>query len=282
MANLENVGRRSTEGSANPGLKLKTERLWLYLEPLLPILFIAALLVLWEWSALSGRISALFFPPPTAILRTLVELLVNGALPIATTATLARLTLGCIIGCIPGLILGLAMGWSNRLRIMIDPIVAALHPLPKIAILPLLLIIFGIGETSKVAAIAISAFFPMLINSMAGVRQINPVYFEVTRNYRASQWKIFSRVVLPGSLPLVLTGLRLAISVAMVITITVELVAAKAGLGVMIWFAWQTLRIEDLYAVLVITGLLGVAINFILQHLSTRLCPWYSDQQSKF
>ena len=143
------------------------------------------------------------------------------------------------------------------------------------------MIIFGIGEASKIVAISIAAFFPMLINCMSGVRQLNPVYFEVTQNYRASSWKTFSRVVFPGSLPLILTGTRLAINMAMVISIAVELLAAKEGLGVIIWFSWQTLRIEELYASLVVIALLGISINLFLQYLSKRLTPWYIDQSER-
>lgn len=281
MANLENVGRRSTERAAYPGLKIKFDQVWLRFEPWISTLFVLVGLAIWEVAARAGKVSILFFPAPSTIFSTLFELTVSGKIFEATAATLSRLVIGFIIGSVPGLILGLTMGWLPRVRAIADPIIAALHPIPKIAIFPLIMIIFGIGEASKIVAIAISAFFPVLINSMAGVRQINPVYFEVTKNYGANPWKIFTRVILPGSLPLVLTGARLAINIAMVIGIAVELSAAKEGLGVMVWFSWQTLRTEELYASLIIIGLLGFGINQILQHLSHRLAPWYDLQTDK-
>jgi NitT/TauT family transport system permease protein len=148
-------------------------------------------------------------------------MIVQGTIFPHIKATVSRLVLGFLIGGSAGLFLGLSMGWSQRLRTIVDPMIAAIHPIPKIAIFPLIMIIFGIGEASKVAAIAIAAFFPMLINSMAGVRQLNPVYFEVTHNYGASAWKTFSRVVFPGSLPSILAGLRLALNTSMVIAIAV-------------------------------------------------------------
>jgi len=238
-------------------------------------------LALWEISSRANLISPLFFPAPSKILGTLIKLLSTGKLLIHCGATLQRLTLGVILGGLPGLILGLAMGWSSRLRAAVDPIIAAIHPIPKLAIFPLIMILFGLGETSRVIAIAISSFFPMLINSMAGVRQLNPVYFEVSQNYGASPWKMFTRIVLPGSLPLVLTGFRLSVNMAMLISIGVELIASQEGLGKIIWFSWQTMRIVDLYASLVVIGILGVAINFLLQFFSHRLVPWYSDQPDK-
>lgn len=254
---------------------------WLSLEPFLSGLIVLAALVAWEWLARSGHISSLFFPPPTQILRTFAETIANGKLLANLQATLGRLALGLVLGCLPGLILGLIMGWSPRMRGVVDPIIAGLHPIPKIAVFPLILVIFGIGEASKIGTIAIAAFFPMLINSMAGVRQINQVYFEVASNYGASLWKTFTRVIVPGSLPLALTGARLAFNVALVIAIAVELLAAKQGLGVMIWFSWQTLRIEELYASLIAAAALGIGANFALQRLSARLAPWYDDQPGK-
>ena len=202
-------------------------------------------------------------------------MVVSGKLMTNLLSTIERLVLGFILGAIPGLVLGLLMGWSPRLRRIIDPFIAALHPLPKVAIFPIIMIIFGIGETSKIVAIAIAAFFPILINSMTGVRHLSPVFFEVTQNYGANRWTTLKRVVIPGSLPTVLSGIRIAVNLAMVITITVELLSASQGLGVIIWFAWQTMRIEELYASLVVTAV-GVLINFILFQLSKRIVPWVS------
>jgi NitT/TauT family transport system permease protein len=262
-------------------LKFSSERFWLRLEPWLPIIFVGIVLILWEWLSRTGRISPLFFPAPSKILMTLFQMIANGKIFPHLAATLTRLVIGFLIGALSGLILGLGMGWSQRLRSVVDPLIAAVHPIPKIAIFPLIMIIFGIGEASKIVAIAIAAFFPMLINCMAGVRQLNPVFFEVTQNYGASDWKTFSRVIVPGSLPSILTGMRLAVNMAMVIAVAVELLAAKEGLGVIIWFSWQTLRIEELYASLIVIGLLGVGINLLLQYLSRRLVPWNIEQPTQ-
>jgi ABC-type nitrate/sulfonate/bicarbonate transport system permease component len=281
MANLEDARRRSTKRASTPAMSLRLNRFQIWLEPKLPGLIAIILLFLWEILARAGVISQLFFPPPSRIVRTLYDLLISGKLMLHLVATLERLGPGVLVGGVAGLILGLIMGWSSRIRTVLDPIIAAIHPIPKLAIFPLIMIIFGIGEISKVIAIAIACFFPMLINSMAGVRQLSPVFFEVSRNYGASPWKTFTRIIIPGSLPMVLTGARLAINMAMVISISVELLAAKEGLGVIIWFSWQTMRIEDLYASLIVIAALGISLNLLLQHLSHRLVPWYSDQSSK-
>ena len=233
---------------------------------------------LWEWGGNRGSISPLYFPAPSIILNTLIRQLADGSLAGHLLATITRLFSGVFVGGLAGLGLGLSMGWSRRLRLLLDPLVAAIHPIPKIAVFPLILIILGLGEASKVLVIAIAAFFPILINSMAGVRQIHPVHFEVAQCYGASRWRIFTRLVWPGSLSLVLAGMRLALNTALLVTIAVELVSARQGLGAQIWLARETLRTEEIYAALLVISLLGMLTNFLLQHLSARLAPWQVER----
>ena len=161
----------------------------------LPAVIFIAILTVWEWCVRTGSLSSLFFPPPSVLVVTVVRLIASGELVTHVSATLSRVLLGFALGGVSGLILGLAMGWSNRLRIIIDPFVAAAHPVPKIAILPLIMIVFGIGEASKVVVVAVATFFPMLINAMAGVRQISAIHFEVAQNYGANMINTFTRVV---------------------------------------------------------------------------------------
>jgi NitT/TauT family transport system permease protein len=233
----------------------------------------------WEVAARAGAVSSLVFPAPSRIAGALVSLFVRGGAAGHLFATLARLGLGLAAGGLPGVTAGLLMGWSRRLRRLGDPVVAALHPIPKVAILPLVMLIVGIGESSKVLVIAISTFFPLVINTMAGVRQIRPVHYEVAANYHASRWKVLTRVVLPGSLPLILAGTRLAVNVGLVVTIAVELVAADRGLGTLIWFAWETLRTEELYAAVLLTGVLGACFSLLVERLAAWLVPWRPERQ---
>ena len=241
------------------------------------IILVIALLLVWEFLSYLGIISRLFFPPPSFILKTFFKLLSNGKLVEASLATLFRIGLGSLFGIIPGVLLGILMGWSRRIRELVDPLIAAVHPIPKIAIFPLILIIFGIGEISNVVVIAISAFFPALVSSMTGVRHLDPIYFDVAHNYGANRWKIFTRILVPGSLPMILSGVRLGLNTGLVVAIAVELLSANSGLGVMIWFSWQTLRVEELYASLIVVALLGILINVGLKALFNWLAPWSVD-----
>lgn len=232
------------------------------------------LLVAWEWGSRVGLVSPMFFPAPTTIAGTLVSLAASGRLGTDLGATLGRVAIGLSIGVGLGLPLGLLMGWKPRLRVLVDPMVAATHALPKIAMYPILMVLFGIGDGSRVALIALGAFFPMLINAMSGVRQIEPRFFEVAESYGAHGWRILAEVVWPGSLPFVLAGLRLALNGALLLGIAAELLTAREGLGGMIWMAWQTFRTEEMYAALFVTGLLGVAFNGLTNLMVRKLAPW--------
>ncbi len=237
------------------------------------------LLLLWEVCARTGIVNPTFLPAPTSILRTLGSEIMQGALLRHFSATLLRVIAGLLVGAVPGLLAGLAMGWSPRLRQVADPFVAALHPVPKLALLPLLMVLLGLSDAPRIAVIALSSFFPMLLSAVAGVRQISPVHFEVARNYGASRLQVLRRVVLPGSLPMVLTGLRLSANTALALTIAVEIATAQTGLGALVWLSWQLLNIELLYATIVLTAIFGISVNLVLQWMARRFVPWLPDQQ---
>lgn len=249
-------------------------------EHWLPATVCLAGLVAWDLTARAGWISPLFFPPPSLVLITLVRMMGARDFWPAFGLTLYRLVVGVVIGGGAGLLLGWVMGASRPVRVALEPIVAALHPLPKLAIFPIFLVLLGIGETSKIALVALTAFFPMLINTLAGVQQIDRTYWEVAANYGAAGGALVRRVVLPGSLTMALTGLRLAVNGALVVTIAVEMLSARQGLGARIWLTWQTLRMEELYATLVTISVLGLASNAVLSLGRKYLIPWQDKEAS--
>ena len=244
----------------------------------LPSIATLVILLVWEIAVRIGYISALFFPAPSSVANHLLAQIVDGTLWPHVGATLIRLSSGFVVGGCTGLVLGLLMGWSEPIGKVLDPFVAAAHPLPKIALLPLAMVLLGIGEASKIAMVAVATFFPMLINTMSGVRQLDPIYLEVAHNYGTPLHKLFTRVILPGSLPFILAGARIALNTALVITIAVELLTAKMGLGGIIWLAWQTLRMEQLYVALLVTMLLGIASNRVLHFVGRRAMPWHLEE----
>jgi NitT/TauT family transport system permease protein len=231
-------------------------------------------LVCWEIAIMLGLLPRLYFPPPTAIARKLVELFADGTLPRNLGMSLYRMAVGLLIGTGLGFLGGVSMGRSTALRRIADPIVGAVYPIPKIAILPLVMIFLGIGESSKLFVISIAAFFPMLITTLAGVLQIPSIYFEVAANYGTGRKRLLTRVILPASLPTVLSGLRIALNSVMHVTIAIEVVAAVTGLGALVWYSWETFDVEELYATLVVIAVLGIGATYIVNRLSRELVPW--------
>lgn len=236
-------------------------------------------LAMWEGMSRLGLVVPSVLPSPTSIARALYDALTSGDLLTHLGITLGRLAAGVAVGGTAGLLAGLAMGWSRRLRGFADPFVSVVHPVPKLALLPLLMVFFGLGEVPKILVIAATSFFPMALNAMAGVRQISPVHFDVARSHGASRRQMLRRVVIPGSLPTVLTGVRLATNVALVTTVAVEMIAAQRGLGSQLWLSWQILRVDLLFATLALIALLGVMINRGMRLIAGRAAPWLSDRE---
>jgi ABC-type nitrate/sulfonate/bicarbonate transport system permease component len=232
-----------------------------------------SLIALWEIAARNLWIDALIFPPPSRIAKALVTL-VRQDLFHNIGISLMRFFGGVIAGSIPGILFGLCIGWLPRLRRVVDPFISAIHPLPKIVLFPLFIVIFGVSEWAKIASIALTVFFPTLINASAGARAISPLYLEVIRNYGGGRFDAFRHVVLPGSLPMILNGIRIATNLGLLVTIAIEFTVMSPGIGSVIWLALQTMRTENLYAGVVIISIIGVSVNAIIQALLRRVTPW--------
>ena len=233
-----------------------------------------ALLLLWELCAHWRLIDTRFFPAPSAILAVLVTMLVSGDLLQHTLTSLQRLMWGILVGGVPAIVLGVAMGLSATLRAVFEPLIAATYPIPKSAILPLALLIFGIGEGSKIFMVAVGVFFPLTINATSGVLQISRIYLDVGRNFKASRWNMFWTIALPGALPIILTGVRLGIGMGLVLIAIAEMIGAKSGLGYLIWSSWETFSVEQMYVGLFVIALIGFVTTLILNEFEKLLVPW--------
>ena len=215
----------------------------------------------WEFGAQQGWVSALLFPPPSTILVWLGESVWSGEMLEHLAASGGRLIIGVAIGAGLGTVAGLSMGLQPRLRAALDPVIAAIHPLPKVAMLPLFLVILGFGEPARLLPIAMVAFFPMAIAGTTAVRGIDPLLWDVAHNYGAGPWMLMRRVVLPGTRPMLLAGFRLSLNAAVIVMVSVEMLTGTDGLGAAIWQSWQTMRVEQLYGTLVVVALLGILVN---------------------
>lgn len=241
-----------------------------------PLVVAIILFVVWQVAAMSGLIDTLLFPAPTTIAQATGSMVADGSLLAEFAATAVRMLWAVAIGGSLGMAFGVVMGLSDRVRRALDPFVGALHPLPKIAVLPLMLVIFGVGDLTLIVIIAAGVFFPMLINTMTGVSQIDPIHLDVARLHRAPRWLIIRRVVVPAAAPSVLAGLRLSLNTALLIAIAVEMVAANSGLGSMIWMSWTTFKIEQIYVALLTTIAFGLGVNRFISLLGWIWIPWQS------
>ena len=233
------------------------------------------LLVLWELSARGQIIDPRFFPPPSRIVTAGYEMLLDGELWMHTAPTLMRLLVGGGLGALSGIIVGLLMGSSRALNAALGPLFSALYPLPKIAIFPILLMIFGPTELPKMIAVFITTFFVMQINTVSGVWAIDRKLLEAGSAYGATGLDRFRFVVLPGALPFVFSGLRTATGTAVVVITAVEFTGATTeGLGYLIWNSWQLFMPEKLYVGLVVIGIIGALLTWILTTSEKLILPW--------
>ena len=261
----------STKSSSVPAKN--NEARYRVISILSPVIF----LVLWETLVRTNILDHRFFPTPTTVAVVLIEMISSGEIFDHLFSSLQRIVAGFILGAIPAIVLGMLMGMSRGVRAFLDPIVALTYPIPKLSLLPLIIILFGIGEASKIVVVAIAGFFIVLIATAAGVRRIDPTLLQAANNYGAHGWKLFSKVILPASLPSIFTGLRLALGTSLLIIVAAEFVAAKQGIGYLIWLSWSTLSVGEMYAGLVVIALLGLLFTAGLERLGKRLMPWAEE-----
>jgi NitT/TauT family transport system permease protein len=249
-------------------------RPWQRYGPRLALLSPIVVLLLWELLSQAGALDRRFFPPPSQVVGQLGDARTQARLPADIVASLSRILVGFSIGSVLGALLGLWLGLFRTPRMLLTPVLAALYPVPKLALFPLLLMLFGLGDQSKWAAIAIGAFFLVFYNTLSGVLQIPTIYLDVARNAGASRFQVFRTVALPASAPDIFTGLKLATGTAFVVLAAVEFVGGRVGLGTFLWSSWQTLQVDRMYLAIVLFAILGFAAITFVSWVEARLVPW--------
>lgn len=245
------------------------------IEVVLTVLAPMMLLSIWEVLSRTEVINPTFWPAPTSLWGTFVELLTEDELLHNVWLSTVRIFGGFVLGAVPGVILGLAMGLFWPVRVFLMPLAAALYAIPKIAILPLVMIVFGIGETSKFMIVALSIFFLVVINTMSGVLEIDRSFRDVARNLGASRLELFTTVALPGALPSIFTGLRLALGFALIVIVGTEfLTVSQGGIGAMIWQSWEILAVKKMMVGLIITGIMGWLLSLLINVGERLVMPW--------
>lgn len=233
-----------------------------------------ALLVLWEVFSNTGIIDHRLFSSPSRILKAFWPMISSGMLFYHTVISAQRIILGFLAGAIPGVILGLSMGLFPTVRACLMPMVSVTFPIPKLAIMPLILIVFGLGEASKIFTIAIGVFYLVLINTMSGVLNIDKIYMDVAKNFNANKLQFYMTVALPGALPMIFAGFKLGMGTALILIVAAELSAAKAGVGWLIWRAYDVFDIEEMFVALITLAFLGYIFSYVIEVIENFVIPW--------
>lgn len=234
----------------------------------------AVVLLLWEILAYYAIIDTRFFPSPSAIFNYLFYTAPQEGLWNDLQASLSRIAWGYTLGSFCGVALGIIMSLWQPARIIAYPLVALTYPLPKIALLPLIMLIFGLGELSKIIIVAIGSFFLVLINTLNGTDHIDKIYREIAFVYKIKPLNFVFRIAIPAALPSIFTGLKLAVGYSLVIVVAAEFSGADAGIGYRIWQSWETFSIKAMYSSIFIIGLLGFIFSFIINLLERFFIPW--------
>ncbi|MGH3116959.1 MAG: ABC transporter permease [Gaiellales bacterium] len=236
-----------------------------------------ALLLIWQLASVLRFVDPNFFPPPTEVFATLWEMLVSGALWPDTWVTLQRVALSFLIGVVPGVALGLLMGWVRLARLVLDPVITVIYPIPRIAILPLFLVILGLGSAPVIAITALIGFFPAAMTTYTGVSGLDKNLPLMAKNLGAGWWQVMLRIAVPSSLPVMLAGLRLALGVALTGLVAAEFVASQEGLGAQIWRFWQLYRLTEMWAYILVVSFIGIVLQFGLIALQRKLLAWEEE-----
>ena len=238
------------------------------------VVSILCLLVIWELICQSGIVSSLFLPAPTAIISALLQMIADGEIGVSLAASLYRILAGFFIGSLLGLAVGLVTGTSALMDKIGTPIVNAIYPIPKIALLPLFILWLGIGELSKVTIIALGVFFPVAMNTYSGVKNVDTLLLKVAASFNASWWMTMKSVVLPNALPMIFAGLCLAAGTSLLLLVAAEMIAAQVGIGALILHYGDLMITDRLMAGVIVLSLLGLVFNLILQFLERKAIPW--------
>ncbi|MFZ4854964.1 MAG: ABC transporter permease [Desulfuromonadaceae bacterium] len=238
------------------------------------------LLIVWEAVCRGGLVSPIMLPSPSAIVIRWLEWLRSGELLVDVLGSLGRVTSGFLLGAGLALPLGLFMGSSPRTYEYFNPIIQVLRPIPPIAWIPMSILWFGLGNPPAIFLISLGAFFPVLMNTISGVQNVDSIYLRAARNLGAGRSAMFRRVILPAATPYILTGIRIGIGTAFIVVIVSEMIAVNNGLGYRILEAREFMWSDKIIAGMVTIGLLGLAIDQIMNALNTYLLRWHRGLDS--
>ena len=237
---------------------------------------VAVLLAMAAWQALwsSGRISPLFFTGPSAVAVRFREEWTHGRLKDDLLYSGLNFAIGVGLAVAAGVVLGVVIGWYRKLAMIFEPFVNALYATPRVALVPLILIWFGIGMWSKVFIVFINAFFPVLINTIGGIRATDADLLRAARAFCASDWQIFKTVAIPGAVPFILTGVRQSVALGLIGVVVGEMFGGSQGIGYMVNYGGQTFQTDTVFLGVAIIACSGIILTWLAERLERRFSRW--------
>jgi NitT/TauT family transport system permease protein len=228
----------------------------------------------WEYISVSGLVDPLFTSSPTRVVATGLELIEDGTLLKHAIASARVFAVGFSLAVALGVPLGVALGWFRWFNRAFSPLVSAFYTMPRIALMPIFIIWFGLGMSSKVALITLSAIFPIIVNMQVAMHNIDQDFKRVGAAYGASQWQLFKTIALPSSVPFLLTGLRLAMGRGLLGVVAAEVFGGSEGLGYMIMYGGATFQIDIVFVGVVVIAGAGIVLDRSLLYISRRVDSW--------
>jgi len=245
-------------------------------EQALPLLTVAGVLLAWEAFVRGRGIAPIYLPAPSSIATYLFRMIADGSMLYHLGVTLLRIVAGFLVAAVAGVAAGVFMGMSPTVARIADPWIAALYPLPKISLIPLLIIWLGTGEAYKILISAVTAFFPIVISTYAGIRQADAGLIKAAEDLGATRRQIQMKVVIPSAIPSIFAGFRLGMGVAIILVVAAEMIggSGRSGMGYLLINAGQVMETEKVFASLIVLAVVGVVVTKLQEWIDGRVAPW--------
>lgn len=246
---------------------------------LLPTIGVASVLVVAELIARSGLVNQNYVPPVSEVLVTLAQTLGSAETWLQVGLTLQGWAIGLLIAIVVGVPLGIACGLSDPIFHALRPIIEFLRPVPSVALIPLAIIALGAGMESKIFLAAFASTWPILVQAMYGIRDLDPTQFDVARSYRVGRLRMVANVLVPSGVPYMATGIRIASSISLALVVSTEIIIGAPGLGQAINVARASGSVELMYSLIIVTGCVGIVLNVIMRAVEKRALHWHPSHR---
>jgi ABC-type nitrate/sulfonate/bicarbonate transport system permease component len=236
------------------------------------------LLIAWQLTSDHEVLNPQFFPPPTKVWDAARDMASSGLLWDSVYISLKRVLVGSFFGVVSGIAAGVLLGTSRLARVALEPLLSALYTVPKLALFPLMLLIFGLSEQANYVSIGITVFFFMWMSTMAAFLAVGEGHREAAATFRCSRWQMFRHVMFPAALPQIFIGLRLSVGVAVLMMVGVEFTQSNEGIGHLIFYSWQLFQTPQMYVGIVVVALMGLMLTWLVKWISLLVLPWARDE----